>query len=223
MQEGGFHQTRSVSPTRLAIVVALHGAAIGALALSKMEVIPGVTFDPTEVINIPLPAPPPPPEPQPQPDTRAPQRSQVDTVDPVIPSPPSDFTVTQPRQDTVPFNTGPIGEADPRPEPEIILPPPPPPPPLPVRVEARLRSGDLQPPYPASEERLGNEGKVVVRVTVGTDGRVKAVERVSATSDAFFRSTERHALRAWRFVPASEDGRPVESRKTMTLTFRLND
>lgn len=223
MQEGGFHQTRNISPTRLAIVVALHGAAIGVLALSKMEVIPPGTFGRTEVFTVPLPVPPPPPDPQPQPDTRVPQRSQVDAVKPIVPSPPSDFTVAQPRQDPVPFNPGPVGEADPRPQTELVLPPPPPPLPAPVRIEARLRSGDLQPPYPASEERLGNEGKVVVRVTVGTDGRVKAVEKVQATSDAFFRSTERHALRAWRFVPATEDGRPVESRKTMTLTFQLND
>jgi protein TonB len=93
----------------------------------------------------------------------------------------------------------------------------------PVRVEARLRSGDLQPPYPASEEKLEREGKVTIRVTIGTDGRVKAAERVSAASEAFYAATERHALRSWRFSPAMVDGRPVESTKVLTVSFRLDD
>jgi protein TonB len=80
----------------------------------------------------------------------------------------------------------------------------------------------LQPPYPASEERMEREGKVSIRVTIGPDGRVKAAEKVSATSDAFFHETERHALRAWRFKPATVDGKPVESRQVLTVLFRLD-
>ncbi len=222
MQEGGFHQTNRVSPTRLTIVIGLHVAAVGALALTKMETPVGEIFDPIDIIDVKLPPPPPPPDPDPQPSPKVQPRSQVDTVERVIPLPSNDdFVVTQQPQDDIVFNPGPIGADDPVPQSQTL--PPPPLPPAPVRMEAKLRSGDLQPPYPASEERLGNEGMVVVRVTVGPDGRVKAVEKVRATSDAFFRSTERHALRAWRFAPATEDGRPVESRKTMTLTFRLDD
>ena len=219
MQEGGFHQSNRISPSRLAIVVSLHAAAIAALALTKMEVPLGDIFEPIEVVNVDLPKPPPPPEPEVQPKEAAPSRSQYDAPKVLVPTPPADFTVVQPRQDPVPFDPGPIGKADPQPRQEVVLPPAPPP--QPARVEARLRSSGVQPPYPASEERLGNEGKVVVRVTIGADGRVKAVERVSATSDAFYRAAERHALRAWRFAPATEDGRPVESRRTMTVNFQL--
>lgn len=219
MQEGGFYQTNRISPARLAIVVGAHVAAIGALALTKMETPIGDMFTPTKIIEVELPPPPPPPQPDPNPKPKVQPRSQVDTFKRVVPIPTDDpFVVTQRPQDEVVFNPGPIGTDEPIQQPQTL----PPPPPAPVRMEARLRSGDLQPPYPASEERLGNEGKVVVRVTVGADGRVKAVEKVQATSEAFFRSTERHALRAWRFAPATEDGRPVESRKTMTLTFQLN-
>lgn len=84
-----------------------------------------------------------------------------------------------------------------------------------------LASSELQPPYPASEQRAENEGSVTVRILIGTDGRVKSVEKVRGASDAFFRATEQQALRHWRFKPATVDGRPVESRKVMTVHFRL--
>jgi periplasmic protein TonB len=40
---------------------------------------------------------------------------------------------------------------------------------------------------------MGKEGTVAVRVTIGADGRVTAVQEVRATSDAFFRATQQHA------------------------------
>jgi protein TonB len=80
---------------------------------------------------------------------------------------------------------------------------------------------ELLPPYPAAEERAEREGTVVVRLVIGADGRVEAVEKISAASEAFWRATERHALRAWRFSPATVDGRPVESTQTMTVKFEL--
>jgi protein TonB len=63
----------------------------------------------------------------------------------------------------------------------------------------------------------------VVRITIGTDGRVKAADKVSATSEAFYSATERHALRSWRFRPATVDGKPIESATVLTVHFRLND
>jgi protein TonB len=51
---------------------------------------------------------------------------------------------------------------------------------------------------------------------------VKAVEKIAATSEAFWRATERHALRHWRFRPATLDGRPVESRQKVTVHFRMD-
>ena len=220
MTEGGFHESRRISPTGLVIVVAVHAAAITALALSKMEVEQIKIFTPIQVEDIRLPPEPeplpPPPEPKPQPRTR----SEVTYVPPLVPSPPTsnlDLPVT-PTLDPPVFDAGPIGKADTPPMPRIETAPTP----DPVRVEARMRSGDLQPPYPAGEQRAGKEGSVRVRVTIGADGRVKAVEKVSATSDAFFRATQRHALRAWRFAPATLAGRPTESVKTLTVQFRLD-
>ena len=81
----------------------------------------------------------------------------------------------------------------------------------------------LQPPYPASEIRGGNSGRVVIRVLIGADGRVKQVERIAAASDAFFAAAEKQALTKWRFKPATSDGTPIEQWKTMSLRFELQE
>lgn len=84
-------------------------------------------------------------------------------------------------------------------------------------------AGLLQPPYPTSMIRAGLGGLVVVRVLVGTDGRVKAVEQLSATEDAFFRATRDQALSKWRFKPATSDGEPIEAWREITVRFVLPD
>lgn len=104
---------------------------------------------------------------------------------------------------------------------EAIDPPKPLPP---VMIGAKRVSGvSFQPPYPDREIGLGRDGTVRVRVTIGTDGRVKSVTKLSATSDAFFESTRRHALSNWRFTPATKDGVAVESTQELSLRFSLDD
>lgn len=93
----------------------------------------------------------------------------------------------------------------------------------PVIVGVQIASmAALQPPYPAEEQRAGREGRVTLRVLVGADGRVKQVEKVAATSDAFYTATEKQALGRWRFKPATRDGVPFEQWKTMSVRFVLD-
>ena len=115
-------------------------------------------------------------------------------------------------------DTGPTVIADPAPPRD----PPAPPVRRGAEIDPRFASA-LQPQYPASEQRAGRTGTVVIRVTIGADGRVRAAERVSATSDAFWAAAERQALSRWRFRPATVDGRPVESSRVMTIHFRIED
>ena len=100
------------------------------------------------------------------------------------------------------------------------------PPHEPMLVEASIDPRSLsafQPDYPGSMIRQGMEGSVTVRVTIGPDGRVLGIERLSATDDAFWIATQRHALRKWRFRPATRDGVAVGSNKVLTVHFRLTD
>ena len=98
------------------------------------------------------------------------------------------------------------------------------PPPAPKLVFAELDpryAGAFQPDYPASEQRREIEGVAKVRVLIGTDGRVKAVELVSTDSPGFFAETKRRALAKWRFTPATRGGVAEESWKTMTVRFEI--
>jgi protein TonB len=225
MPQGGFLEQKPKSPGGLALVIALHAAVLTALMLAKNEYV-RLTEPPIVVTPIPD-QPEPPPIPEPEPQRQAPkQKSEIRYVPPEVPAPRRDDVVIGERRETpVLFDSGPIGTAEPKiPEPAPLPPPTPPQPAAePVRVEARLDPrSELQPPYPASEERAGAEGMVTVRILIGSDGRVKQVAKLKATSDAFFRATEQQALRHWRYKPATLDGKPVESRTTVTVRFRLD-
>ena len=217
MNQASIYQPRTASPTSFGIVVLLHGAAIAALVFAKMEMPapPGYTQTEVELIRMP---PPPPENLPPEPQVKVPE-PQIRHIDPFVPPPPRpperEAQTTQ--TDRTFVDTGP------RREPELVSKPEPlQPPPAPVRKAARLISGDLEPPYPISEQRAGEEGSVTVRLAIGPNGKVIRAEKVRATSDAFFQATQRHALRNWRFKPATLDGRPVESSTVMTVHFKLD-
>lgn len=224
MPEGGFFERRTISPAGLTVVIVLHAAAITALALSKME-MPGMkVFEPLVIEHI---KPDPildeiPPEPV-KDAKPLPRDTQIDYVPPLVPGTPKGPVILHdPAMDLVVYDPGPPTKAVEPPTPPARVLPPVPPPAKPVRVEAQIKPGDLQPPYPRSEELAEKEGTVSLRVTIGTDGRVKAAQKISATTDGFYRATERHALLAWRFSPATVDGKPVESTKVLTVHFRLD-
>ena len=220
MAEADFLERRTVRPGSAAAVILIHGAAIAALLMAKGYIPPPTDYVGTRVRLI-EPQPPPPPEPPP-PDRPRPREQRTEWTAPQVPRPtPNDFTIPDRPLVPVPDLGSQAGREDIRGVPDVPRPDPPAQP-APVRIEAQLVSGDLQPPYPASEQRMEREGSVVIRVTVGPNGRVTATEKVRATSDAFYQATERHARARWRFRPATVDGRPIEARKTLTVVFRLD-
>jgi protein TonB len=230
MTANGFLEQRTARPLSLGAVVLLHGAAIAGVLLIKGPEWSRTTAGPTIVVDVPVEKPPPPNLPPP-PEKLIPQVptiSRLDVPPRVIPTPVPSIPVSGERT-IVP--SGPvIGDSirpptgtGPKPEPLVTVPPRDPIRPA-VRVDAQFdpRFADaLQPPYPAAEQRSEREGEVRVRVTISPEGRVAAVQRVSATSDAFWRVTERQALSRWRFKPATVDGRPVQSSKVLSVRFRL--
>ncbi|RDE05848.1 energy transducer TonB [Sphingomonas aracearum] len=214
-----------IKPANLLVAIGINAAIFAALAFSAPTLVPR-TDKPFDVRNIPLdPVPPPKPEPV----------REMKRVTPADPRPEPDLFVTRPVVETpsdsiltvtsIPQPPPPIGEPGtgtdiaPRAEPS-------PPPPLPVMVGAEIDpryAAAFQPIYPGEERRAGREGRVTVRVLIGTDGRVKQVERVSAATDAFFEATRERALARWRFRPATRDGVAVEAWRTMSVRFELND
>lgn len=219
MAEAAFLEPRRIRPGAAAIVVLLHGTAITALLMAKGYVPAPPGFTETEVTSIRL-QPPPPPVPQPV----QPRQQETHWTMPPVPHPaPSSFVAPPAPPAPTPDLNSLASNEDVRGVPDLPPVTPAPPAPPPVRREAVLLAGGLQPPYPTSEQRARREGTVVVQVVVGADGRVVRVEKVSATSDAFFEATARHARSRWRFRPATVDGRPVEATKTLTVRFQLQD
>lgn len=214
-------RAQSIKPGSLAVAVAINGGVLAALLLAPPMKVFGPSKDPFELINVP--SPPPPPDPAPPVLRDPPPKAQ-----PIAPTPPVD--VLQPPTkvdiDTRPFTADPGGRDD-----GVaggtgngVIIDPPVTPPLIVDPEIDPRYlRDFQPDYPPAEQRAERSGTVTVRVLIGTDGRVRAIEPVAATSDDFFAATRRTALARWRFRPATRDGVPFEKWRTMRVTFRFVD
>ncbi|WP_235523579.1 energy transducer TonB [Sphingobium sp. Leaf26] len=205
------------SPLGMGGTVAVHALVIGAFLLIPKEIIDVITpSTPITTRNIPV-EPPPPLDPVEDVKTDAKLPSQPQPDRPTAPDP----FVPLPTGDTGLIGSDHIGDIGPVPPPYI-----PPPLPNPVLTEASIdprAKGAFQPDYPGTMIRQGVEGAVTVRVTISPDGRVTAIEKVSASDESFWLATERHALRKWRFRPATRDGVAITSTKTLTVRFTLTN
>lgn len=198
--------------------IAVHALVIGAWLLIPKEVIDTVITRPFETYAVPEEKAPP-PEPVEttieQPIRTRPTQQQPTAAEPIV---------TGAQGDPVVIGSAGTGEGI-DPGPTIILPPADPPR-APVLVDAGIDPRALpqfQPDYPGAMIRQGLEGSVTVRVTINAEGRVTDIARVSATDESFWLATQRHALRKWRFRPATRDGVPVATTKVMTVRFTLTD
>ncbi|MDO7835902.1 TonB family protein [Sphingobium sp. HBC34] len=206
------------SPLGLGGTVAVHAVVIGAFLLIPKEAIDIFTpSPPIETVNIPLPKPPDPvidDKTDARVQTRQPPRDRPTVTDPLTDLPKGDPPLT--RTEGSGAGTGPT--------PPYV--PPPPPIAEPVLTEPQIDPRALpafQPDYPGAMIRQGLEGKVTVRVLIDADGRVSGIEKIAATDERFWLATQRHALRTWRFRPATRDGVPVASSKTLTVRFTLTE
>jgi protein TonB len=80
------------------------------------------------------------------------------------------------------------------------------------------------PPYPSVARRLGLEGMVTFRLTVGTDGRVSAAEVVTSAGSAELDQVARDWILAhWRYRPALKDGNPAPAQLLASVTYSLKN
>ncbi|MFZ3484303.1 TonB family protein [Sphingomonas sp. 3-13AW] len=220
-----FASERRFHPASLGAALAINGGLLAAMVLAGSVAIVRYEDPVLNTTAIPLPPVPPKIEPEPQPKpvektVQPPPQALPFLEKPVVALPQPDrpviasdstLPITPPQPSGVPGGTGTTVPVDP-------------PKPLPVLVGAqpdpRYMDG-FQPAYPPVERRADRNGIVTVRVRIGTDGRVLAVEPVRATSDAFLEATRKQALSRWRFRPATRDGVPVESWHVMTVRFEM--
>lgn len=219
MTGDGFLNQKQSHPFAMTAAIAINAAAVAALMLAKTGY---VVVPPGAIPTIDIVEPPAPP-----PELTEPPTSQAKQPNQPVHIPRSKVPNEGTREGPVIGGTQVLppagGTGDETGAGPVVQPTPTPTPP-PVLTEAVPHPGakrDFQPPYPPQLLRTGIEGTAVVRVLIGTDGRVKQVAIISADDPLFADATERQALRKWRFRPATRDGTPVETWKQMTVRFEI--
>jgi protein TonB len=77
------------------------------------------------------------------------------------------------------------------------------------------------PAYPSLSRRLGEEGRVVLRVFVSTDGHAERVEMRSSSGHARLDEVALETVRKWKFVPAKQGDKPVAAWVLVPISFSL--
>lgn len=168
--------------------------------------LPEIPLEHTSPIERPL------PEPMPTaPSTLTPE--VINPPPPVLPPPESE--VTRPVKRT----------EFPRPAPETAPAPEPAPQPVtpgtPVLVAPKPLSRP-EPQYPRSARQRGYEGRVVLNVVVGVNGRVKSATVKRSSGYSVLDKAAQKKVLEWIFFPGSRDGQNHEVSTDVTIRFELN-
>ncbi|MFN3493038.1 MAG: energy transducer TonB [Hydrogenophaga sp.] len=202
------------------LVVGAHGLGLwamqnGLVRRAMDEVVPILVM--AELIDAPKPViPPAPPPPAPVPPLPAPPLPQPVVKPAPRPAPtPAPAPVTEaPSPMALPEPPAPAAVSTPEnlsqaAAPVPVAPPAPTPAPAP-RIELPSSSADYlsnpPPPYPSLSKRLGEQGKVVVRVFISATG--EATQAEIRTSSGFERldQTALQTVLRWRYVPGKRNG-----------------
>jgi protein TonB len=73
--------------------------------------------------------------------------------------------------------------------------------------------------YPREALRLRISGDVKLRLFIDVSGALNRAEVVSAAPPGIFEQAALEAVHSMRFSPASKDGHPVRSQRTVAITF----
>lgn len=201
-------------------VGALHALlGAGLLVGLAVNVAPGRPPDPI-IVQLQKPKEPVKPERPPVPEPTM-DEIRVQSIEPVI-----DYRETpQPADIRIPDAVDPMAGGgatnDPDAQPQRPVPPA-----DPVRLAAVPRAGTVgvrTDDYPEASRRAGEEGRVTIRVQIGTDGSVKACEVVGSSGhERLDRKSCQVAERRWRFAPATEGGVAVASTQERSILWRLD-
>ena len=212
----------SISLPGLMFVIAMHAGLL--YFLFKQQLIPPPEQLATLMVNfIPSPqpkeeakpeTPPPPPKPKPKPPKK-PQSQQL-----VAKAPP----LTESEPVALPPPPAPEPEAEPEPEPVVEAAPAPQMPAGPVSLSSELSVACPHlnaPTYPALSKRLGEEGKLVLRVELDEKGYVNVAHVVNSSGFKRLDEAAMTAVKTWRCTPTVRNGQPVRAVALQPFNFVL--
>ena len=199
-------------------VVLFHVAALWALNTGLLrravEVIVPVEML-SEVFAPPAPKPDPVPQPQPaepikkQPIARKPERVVTPEPQPVV------------VPDQRPAPNAPAAA----PAPPVAATAVPAPPPAPAKVELPYSNADYlqnpKPAYPALSRRLGEQGRVELRVFIAADGTPQRADVVKSSGFDRLDQAAVATVLKWRFVPGKRGGVPEPAWANVPIDFVL--
>ncbi|MXO64965.1 TonB family protein [Altererythrobacter endophyticus] len=77
------------------------------------------------------------------------------------------------------------------------------------------------PAYPYKSRKAHEQGVVLLKVLVSTDGRAKTLQIQESSGFGRLDREAMKTVRKWRFVPASQAGKPREAWVLVPVTFSL--
>lgn len=204
-------RTPRLSRSGLAFVLALHAFVFWLLLQAKMITLP----EQLAVLSVSLIRPAVEIKPQPE---AVPPRPQPVKPRSAPPQPPLQLAAP---------------EASPSPSPDVVAPPPPAPAPpvvatsTPVQtIQPRFDADYLdnpRPSYPPLARRMGEEGRVVLRVHVTPDGSAGEVLLHASSGSPRLDEAALATVRRWKFVPARRGAEPVAAWVLVPIGFKLKE
>ena len=131
---------------------------------------------------------------------------------------PQPVPVIEATQSTQPAPAAPVASP-----PDIKPAPPAPPAPEPL-TQARFDADYLAnpaPPYPPLSRRMGEEGKVILRVSVTPQGTADSVEIKTSSGSQRLDEAAQKTVRHWKFIPAKRGDTAVQSFVLVPIIFKL--
>jgi len=194
----------------LGIVIGAH-AAVFLPILAAKTVVPQIMEMPL-IVDLLQPEAPKAPEPKPLPVIKPEPVRQKPTPAPKLPTPQIEATNSQ-----LPAPATPVAA------PPDVKPAPPAPAAEPV-VQARFDADYLRnpsPSYPPLSRRMGEEGKVILRVSVSPQGTAESVEIRTSSGSTRLDESAQKTVRNWKFIPAKRGEISVQSWVLVPIIFKL--
>lgn len=209
-----------------------HAGIIGlAVAVAVLHTVVASSWDassplqpakPQVVVELVKPTEPEPPKPEKQPE---PPKAQK------IPKPQSAKPIprmaSQPQPAPAPAPVPKVEAAAPNTAPAVTVPPAPPvqaPEPQETVTQATAYAAYLHnppPSYPPQAQRLGLEGKVILRVRVLASGKAASVELQTSSGRKMLDEAAIAAVQGWTFAPARRGQMPIDGWATVPVEFKL--
>lgn len=99
----------------------------------------------------------------------------------------------------------------------------PPAPPSPTKLQAIGRTHTI-PPYPAISVRMNQQGTVLLKVTIGTDGNViDATVQTSSGFDSLDNAAIAWVKSHWKWEPPTQNGQPMSVSTLVAVKFDLKE